>query len=196
MYTSGQVVADLINGLNKYLSHVLNYLKKKNLTVSTAKSTVALFTPDTHEHHLLPQVKSADQVPPLEMKPKMLGVTLDTHLTFTQHSNNIAVKVQQRNNVLKALVGSTWGCDKETLLTTYLAIGRSILIYCCPVRAPSLVDTNRGRLQWAQNTALRIATGCLEMANVAELHQETRVLPVRQHNVLISQQFAIACLLP
>ena len=34
------------------------------------------------------------------------------------------------------------------------------------------------------------------MADVAELHQEARELPVRQHNVLISKQFAIACHLP
>ena len=133
IYTSGPVEADLINGLNIYLSQVLNYIINKKLTVSMAKYTVALFTPDTHEHHLYPQVKLVDQVLPLKKKPKVLGVMLDTHLTFTQHCNNIAVKVQQRNNVLKALAGSTWGCDKETLLTTYLAIGRSILSYCCPV---------------------------------------------------------------
>ena len=125
IYTSGLVVADLINGLNIYLSQVLQYIKKK--TVSTAKSTVTLFTPDTHEHHLHPQVKLADHVLTHEKKPKVIGVTLDTHLTFTQHCNNIAVKVQRRSNVLKALAGSTWGCDKETLLTTYQAIGRSIL---------------------------------------------------------------------
>ena len=91
IYTSGPVVADLINGLNIYLSQVLNYINNKKLTVSTTKSTVTPFTPDTHEHHLHPQVKLADQVLPLEKKPKVLGVTLDTHLTFTQHCNNIAV---------------------------------------------------------------------------------------------------------
>ena len=31
------------------------------------------------------------------------------------------------------------------------------------------------------------------MADVTELHQEARELPVRQHNEMISQQFAIAC---
>ena len=92
IYTSGPVVSDLINGLNIYLSQVLNYAKNKKLTVSTDKSTVTHFTPDTHEHHLHPQVKLADQVLPLEMKPKVLGVTLDTHLSFTQHCNNIAAK--------------------------------------------------------------------------------------------------------
>ena len=196
IYTSGPVVADLINGLNIYLSQVLNYINNKQLTVSTAKSTVTLFTPDTHKHHLHPQVKLAVQVLPLERKPKVLGVSLDTHLTFTQHCNNIAARVQQRNNVLNAQAGSNWGCDKETLLTTYQAIGRSILSYCSQVWTPSLMDTNWCRLQWAQNSALIISSGCLEMADVIELHQEARELPVRQHNELISQQFAIACHLP
>ena len=126
----------------------------------------------------------------------MLGVTLDILLTITQHCNNIAVKVQQRNNVLKALAGSTVGCDKETLLTTYQEVGRSILSYCCPDWTPSPKDTNWCRLQRAQNSALRIYTGCLKMADVTELHQEAREQPVRQHNELISQQFAMACHLP
>ena len=146
-------MSDLINGLNIYLSQVLNYINSKKLTASTAKSTVTLFTPGTHEHHIYPHMKLADQVLPLEKKPKVLTVTLNTHLTFTQHCNNIAVKVQQRNNVLKALAGSTWGCDKDALLTTYQAIGRSILSYCYPVLTPSQKDTNWSRLQRAQNSA-------------------------------------------
>ena len=162
IYTSGPVVDDLINGLNIYLSQVLNYINNKKLTVSMAKSTVTLFTPDTHKHYIHPQVKLADQVLPLKKKPKVLGVKLDTHLSFTQHCNNIAVKVKQRNNVLRALAGSTWGCDKETLPMTYQAIGRSILSYCCPVWTPSLQDTNWSRLQRVQNYALRITTGNLK----------------------------------
>ena len=82
------------------------------------------------------------------------------------------------------------------MLTIYQAIGRSILSYCCPVWTLSLMDTNWVRLQRAQNSALRITTGCLKMADVTELHQEAQELQVRQHNELISQQFAIACHLP
>ena len=152
IYTTGPVVADLNNGLNIYLSQVLNYIINKILTVSMAKSTVTLFTPDTHEHHLHPQVKLAEQVLPLKKKPKVLGVTFDTHPTFTQHFNNIAVKVQQHNYVLKALAGYTLGCDKETSLTTYQAVGHSTLSYYCPVWTPSPKDTNLSRLQQAQNS--------------------------------------------
>ena len=52
------------------------------------------------------------------------------------------------------------------------------------------------RLQRAQNSVLRITTGCRRVADVADLHQEARELPVRQHNELISQHFAIACHFP
>ena len=124
----------------------------------------------------------------------MLGVVLDSQLTFTQYCKNIAVNVQQRKNVLRALADSTRGC--KTLLATYQAIGCSIISYCCPVWTPSLMDTNWSRLQLAQNSALRIATGCLKMTDVAELHQKAMELQVRQHNELISQQFALSCHLP
>ena len=62
IYTSGPVVADLINDLNMYMSKVLNYINNNKLTVSTAKSSVTPFTTDTYEHHTHPQVKLADQV--------------------------------------------------------------------------------------------------------------------------------------
>ena len=65
IYTSDPVVADLINGLNICLSQVLNYINNEKLRVSSAKSTVTLFTLDTYEHHLHRQVKLADQVLPL-----------------------------------------------------------------------------------------------------------------------------------
>ena len=182
--------------VSTYICRKCSTTSTTKLTVSTAKSTDTLCTPDTHEHHLHPQMKLADQVLPLEKSPKVLEVTLDTHFTFTQHCNNIAVIVQQRNNVLKALAGSTWGCDKERLLTTYLAIGRSILSYCCTVWTPTLKDINWSRLQRARNSAQRIAPGCLKMADVAELLQKARELSVRLHNELIPMQFAIACHLP
>ena len=71
-----------------------------------------------------------------------------------------------------------------------------MLCYCSPVWTPSLKDTNWCRLQWAQNSALRIFTSCLKIAGVIELHQEAREFSVRQLNELMSQLFAMACHLP
>ena len=139
---------------------------------------------------------NSHQLLTFKMKLKLKGFKPDTNLTFTQHCNNTAVKVQQSNKVLKALVGSTYCCRKETFLTSYQAIGRSIFSYCCPVWSPSPNDSNWSRLQRAQNSELIIATGCLNIADFAELLLEYRELPIRQNNQLISQQFTISFYLP
>ena len=36
-------------------------------------------------------------------------------------------------------------------------------------------------LQWTQNAALRIATGCVRSTPVAHLHAELKVLPLEDH---------------
>ena len=191
IHTSGPVVADLINGLNINLSQVLSYIEITDCF--TAKYTVKLFTPDTHEHHFHPQVKFTDQGLPLEKKSKVLGVSLETHLTFTQHCNNIAVKVLQRNESTGRLY---LGLRQKDLANDLPGNDRPILSYCSHVWTPSFKDTNWCRLKRAQNSALTISTGCPKVTDVAELHQEARELPVHQHNELISQQFAIANHLP
>ena len=71
-----------------------------------------------------------------------------------------------------------------------------MLSYCSPVWTPSHMGTNWCRLRRAQSYSLGISTGCVEMADVTELHQEAREIPVLLHNELITQQFAIACHLP
>ena len=77
-------MADLINGLNTYMSQGLNYINNEKQTVSTAKSTETLFTSDTHKHNIHPLEKLADQVLALEKKPKMLGVMLKLNDSKTE----------------------------------------------------------------------------------------------------------------
>ena len=194
IYTSWPVVADSINGLNIYLSQVLNYIKK------TDSVNGHIYSNTFHARYSRAPLTSTSDVgrPSTAAQKETKGVRSDArhpshfHTALQQYRSKSA----QHNNVLRALAGSTWGCDIETLLTTYQSIGRSILSYCCPVWTPSHKDNNWSRLQWAQNSALRITTDCLKMADVDELHQEVRELPVRQHSELISHQFAIACHLP
>ena len=198
------------NTRTKYANETLNDLNKqiKKLVVED-KRTKWQFAVDKCDHRsdisqiwrldkgLTTKSEACRPNTLLEKKPNVLGVTPDTQLTFKQYCNNIAVKVQQSSNILKELAGSTLGFDEETLLTTYQAIGRSVLGYCCPVWTPSHKDTIWSRHQLSQNSALRIATGnSLKTADVAELRQEARELQVRQHNELISQKFGFACQFP
>ena len=108
----------------------------------------------------------------------------------------MAERVSGRNNILKALAGTSWGQQKETLLMTYKAVGRSIINYAAPVCSPYLQDTNYRKIQYTQNEALRIATGCHKMSSIDHLHTEADMLKVKEHSELLSAQYLARYLEP
>ena len=102
--------------------------------------------------------------------------------------------VSKRNNVLKALAGTNWGQQKETLLMTYKALGRSIANYAVFVWSINASETNIGKIQRAQNEALRIITGSHKMSSIDHIHSETKMLQVEDHLNLPSAQYLVQCL--
>ena len=121
---------------------------------------------------------------------------MDTSLSFNKHNTHVAERVSSRNNILKALAGTSWGQQKETLLMTYKAVGRSIINYAAPVQRTNLRDTNYRNIQYTQNEAVRISTRCHKMSSVYHLHTEANMLKVREHSELPSAQYLARCLEP
>ena len=179
VWASGVHIPDLEVSLNNYLEELTTYLKDNSLLISAPKSSVTLLTPDTHQAKTHPDIFIEDSRLPLVKCPKILGVYLDPSLSFNKHSQYVAERVSGRNNILKALAGTSWGQQKETLLMTYKAVGRSIINYAAPVWSPNLHDTNYRKIQYTQNEALKIATGCHKMSSVDHLHTEAEMLKVR-----------------
>ena len=77
---------------------------------------------------------------------------------------------------------------------TYKVVGRSIIYYAAPVWCPNLHDTNYRKIQYTQNEALRIATGCHKMSSIDHLHTEAEMLKVKEHSELLSAQYLARCL--
>ena len=188
VYASGTNLDLLCNSINIYIKKVVDFLSERNLIVSPEKSTVTLFTPDTKEANIHPQVKIDNQLVVLDKYPKLLGVTFDTMYTFSKHIKTTVSKAKLKINILKSLAGSSWGQDKETLVITYKSICRSVLEYGAPIWAPAISQTSWSKLQNVQNQALRTATGCLLMSGIDHIHQETKVLPIKEHSTMICKQ--------
>ena len=72
--------------------------------------------------------------------------------------------------MLKALAGSSWGHDNETLLLTYNELGKYIASYTAPVWRTNASDSTFKKMQTAQNTSLRTTTGAHKMASVDHFH--------------------------
>ena len=159
--------------------------------ISAPKSSVTLLTPDTHQAKIHPSIFIENSHLPLVKCPRILGVYLDPSLSFNKHSQYVAERVSGRNNILKALAGTSWGQQKETLLMTYKTVGRSIINYAAPVWSQNLHDTNYRKIQYTQNE--RIATGCHKMSSIDHLHTETEMLKVKEHSELLSAQYLARC---
>ena len=115
VWASGVKLPEQEHKINDYLTEMSRFLRGNSLLISAQKSTVTLFTPD-------PKLKISDAELPLVRNPKLLGVYLDTFFSFNTHCVQVANRVSKRNNVLKALAGTNWGQQKETLLLTYKAL--------------------------------------------------------------------------
>ena len=116
----GPKIPQLESMINSYLREVSIY---NSLLISAPKSTITLFTLDKHQFQMHPDITLEDTQLPLERSPKQLGVIMDPSLSFHKHCNYVSDRIDKRNNILKALAGSSWGQDKETLLLTYNALG-------------------------------------------------------------------------
>ena len=68
--------------------------------------------------------------------------------------------------------------------------------YAAPVWSTNLGDTNYRNIQYTQNEALMIATGCHKMSSVDHLYVEDKMLKVREHSKLLSAQYFARCLEP
>ena len=76
---------------------------------------------------------------------------------------------------------------------TYKALGRSISNYAAPVCCTNASESNIGKIQRAQNEALRIITGSHKMSSIDHLHRETEMLQVEEHMNLLSAEYLIQC---
>ena len=189
---SGKHYKPLCDEINLYLNILDDWFKSRNLMISPSKSTATIFTTDTNDINIDLPIHIKNNKVPTVKKPKILGVTFDNLFNFRQHATEIKSKVQSRNNILKALSGTTWGKEKEILLTTYKATSQSILNYCSPIWTPNLCNTAWNDLQTTQNGALRTITGCIKMTSSDHLHAECKIMPVKDHCTMLSKQFHLA----
>ena len=177
VWASGpKITPQLKSMINSYLIDVGIYLKENSLLISAPKSTVTLFTPDTHQFQTHPKITHEDTQLPLDCRPKILGVIMDPSLPFHKNCNYMTDRIDKRNNMLKALPGSSWGQDKDTLLLTYTALQKSIASYAAPIWSTNASGSSFKKIQ---NAALRMATGAHKMASIYHPHQESLTLKVR-----------------
>ena len=175
--------------IQPYLHKVFAWKKQINRTLNPDKTTCTLFTPDPAEYKSNLNLKINNTALRMATHPKVLSLTLDPKLTYSTHIHNFSVQAHKPLQMIKALIATGWGKQKETLMATYKAVMRPALEYASSIWSPLASSTSIYKLQVMQNAALRTATGCTQDTNIRHLHDETFILPIHEHLQLHASQY-------
>ena len=112
---------------------------------------------------------------------KYLGITLDAPtLTWSKHFEELAREGMQRINIMRAISGTSWGANRELLISFYQSYIRSKLTYGAAATS-SACQTRKNTLEKIQNAALRVALGARKTSPIAALQSEANLPPLKDH---------------
>ena len=186
----GNNIKEMEARMQNYLDSVVQWFDSLDILLSPSKSTVTIFTPDTHQYHYHPQIMIKGNILPLEKYPKVLGVRFDPLMKFTRHVDDINSKARTKLNVLKAVSSVDSGQSKEDLLYLYRQFIRPHFSYASNAWRPNISKTSMAKMQATQNMCLRAASGLTKLTSIDTLHRETKMLKVEEHLNMIGAQAA------
>ena len=171
---------------------VSRWSKRWKLNLNGTKSEVAYFTNYKKEYSWIPEIKIDGKQIGHTDTPRLLGVTLDKSLTFDLHSTNVSKAASTACSMLSALANSSFGWRKQNLVTVYHGMVKSKMDYAGPAWQGNTCHI--GKLDVAQNRALRIITGQFKDTPLETLRAESGVQSFKTHverNLLISKEKAL-----
>lgn len=79
--------------------------------------------------------------------------------------------------LLNRVSGATWGASQDLLKTTYTTYVRPAILYGCETTVTASA-TARGKLELAQNVALRSITGAAKSTPIDAMRAQTGIEPI------------------
>ncbi|GFX62769.1 uncharacterized protein LOC103524116 [Trichonephila clavipes] len=142
--------------LNLTLERLHLWCIENNMTVNLKKTTCQFVT--LNRQPFSPQLVYNGMLVQQSDVSIYLGCALDNKLKWTKHAELVVSKARKRLSILKRLTGVKWGCNRDTLNTTYKTYIQPVLNYCNEVLI-SASENVRKLLDTFHNQALRMITG-------------------------------------
>jgi len=166
-------VANLHNGL----AALHRWFSQNGLVINPDKSEVVLFA-TTQQTRISPlplkEVDVAGCSVPLSESVKILGVTLDRHLTFNTHVQNVCKSVHYHTRALRHIRSSL---STDMARTVACALVNSRLDYANSVLYGTTAS-NIAKLQRAQNALSRVVTYTRRTEHIRPVLQNLHWLPI------------------
>ena len=109
----------------KEVDKVVKWKDESRLTLNINKCEVFLFNLCTAEASWQPHITIRGSSFSFNATPTFLGVQYDRQLIFREHAEKVCQAMTKKTNILRALVGTTWGWRPVDFKTVYIAIRSS-----------------------------------------------------------------------
>ena len=137
-----------------------NWCQSKGLNISALKTKIVMFT--CNRKWSLRPIEVCGETIELSNEVKLLGITLDSKLSFNTHIDNITKICIGTLFQCKRAIGPTWGLSPKVCHWIYTAIIIPTLAYCSIVRIRAVENkTNTKRLERVQGMALKYMAGAM-----------------------------------
>ena len=110
--------------------------------------------------------------------PSLLGLKLDSALTFAPHCASLCAEIRRRNGQLSSLLRRASGPSTHSTRGFYKAYVESAFLYRCEIWWPLLSPESKQAVVKAHHACLRVVCGALRPAKIEHLYLESDTLPV------------------
>ena len=159
LWRSGTNLELITHHLQEDLTKIQDWCETWGFNINASKSVGIVFT--NKNNYKNPNLYINNQKIAFNTSTKFLGITFDSRLTWGPHINSIVERVKPALNILKCLTGTSWGANKDILLTIYKALIRSVLDYGS-IAFESAAVVHLRKLDTIQYKALSICHGSMK----------------------------------
>ena len=137
------------------------------MKLSALKSECFFFTTNTHEATWRPALYLCRQQIKYHPNPKFLVIAYNRHLSFGLHASIVGSKMKQQYGA-----STDWGYDKSIIRSTYIATGRSTVVYAAAAWLPCASFSTKEKLEMCQRYIRREITGQIKTIPVEAILAE------------------------
>ena len=143
------------------LDAVQGWSQANYLSLSKEKTEALVISTDPREVNgkARPALHLDGQQVKFNPNPTILGVKLDSQLTFTPHTLDVAAKMKRRCSALRAIAARDWGADTHTLRQVASAFVVPAGLYAAGAWWPFTAASTRQKLESANYLAARTISG-------------------------------------
>uniref|UniRef100_A0A3B5QMN0 Reverse transcriptase domain-containing protein n=1 Tax=Xiphophorus maculatus TaxID=8083 RepID=A0A3B5QMN0_XIPMA len=183
IWMKGKNIKYVVGNIKKAISKVEKWSYEWGFKLSASKSCYMVVTKKRNIN--IETITLYGQTLERVTEYKYLGLWLDSTYSWKTHLDNLETKYKKVINLLKAVAGNNWGADRQSLLSIYRALMRSIIDYGSIIYGAA-AKTSLQKIDRLQCRALRICTGAAKTTPINALLIETGETPLEMRRIKLA----------